>query len=472
MKHIKNLSITNHINSNFRDYALYTLSSRGIPNFYDSLTHSQRLILLNAPKAFTKTNTLVGNVIADGFHHGDVSLAGSIQKITREFKNSMPLLDGDGWFGNHVSPDAAAPRYTSVRINPTIYKIIDKYKHLNNRTNGEWEPLRIEAPIGLLTEIIGIAVGYKTLIMPRKYEHILEFLNGKRKELSPSFIGFSGNITKFAYEGKDLSTSSTWLLEGKIESNYKTKKIHIISVPPVLKYSKVLSKIHALKENYDFTIQNNTTTSIELLLTVGKNVKEELFNEIVSKVSRAVKIIVTESCLFIKDMSVLKYDKIEDYLLDYSDYFKTHVIVKDYQYKINETNDEIEFLSAKKEFLEYMINANRNETEIETFLNKYNTIIKNKLDNIKLRHLSEDELNRTVQKIENEMLLLSQIKEKYESHLLSISDVKMNLRTSTKTMKKSSTLEDLERSEIDGIEIFTTNTIVEENEIDELNISF
>ena len=63
--------ISKQIDINFRNYALYVLEHRGIPSFYDSLTNVQRVSLMNAPKTFSKTISLVGAAITDGYHHGD-----------------------------------------------------------------------------------------------------------------------------------------------------------------------------------------------------------------------------------------------------------------------------------------------------------------------------------------------------------------------------------------------------------------
>jgi DNA gyrase/topoisomerase IV subunit A len=69
---LNTISITDQINTQYRDYALYVLQSRGIPNFYDSLTPVQRIILENSPGTFHKTIGLVGEVIRTGlYHHGD-----------------------------------------------------------------------------------------------------------------------------------------------------------------------------------------------------------------------------------------------------------------------------------------------------------------------------------------------------------------------------------------------------------------
>lgn len=66
------LTISDQINHQYRAYALYVLQSRGIPNFYDSLTPVQRIILENSPNSFSKTIGVVGEVIRTGlYHHGD-----------------------------------------------------------------------------------------------------------------------------------------------------------------------------------------------------------------------------------------------------------------------------------------------------------------------------------------------------------------------------------------------------------------
>lgn len=66
------LTISDQINSQYKDYAIYVLQGRGIPNFYDGLTPVQRLILENSPLKYNGTIGLVGEVIKTGlYHHGD-----------------------------------------------------------------------------------------------------------------------------------------------------------------------------------------------------------------------------------------------------------------------------------------------------------------------------------------------------------------------------------------------------------------
>ena len=172
------ISITDQINQKYREYALYVLQSRGIPNFYDSLTPVQRIVLQNSPSHFNKTIGLVGEVIRTGlYHHGDSSLAGAISKLARPFGCAYQLLEGDGFFGSPVNPTPSAARYTSVKINSNIKNVVQRHSDLNARNEeGGIDFLNLEIPIGLLTHIVGIAVGYRSNILPRKLEDIVEYL--------------------------------------------------------------------------------------------------------------------------------------------------------------------------------------------------------------------------------------------------------------------------------------------------------
>lgn len=66
-----NLPVSKFIDTRYRDYALYVLTSRGIPSFYDGLTPVQRFILMNTPAQYVKTLSVVGRCMDDGYHHGD-----------------------------------------------------------------------------------------------------------------------------------------------------------------------------------------------------------------------------------------------------------------------------------------------------------------------------------------------------------------------------------------------------------------
>jgi len=143
------------------------------------------LILENSPIKFNKTIGLVGEVIKTGlYHHGDSSLSGAISKLARPFGCSFSVLEGDGFFGSPVNPSPSAPRYTSVKINPKVKEFLFKNYDLNEKNEeGGHDWLNVEVPVGLLTHVVGIAVGYRSNILPRKLEDIIEYLDGSVKLL-------------------------------------------------------------------------------------------------------------------------------------------------------------------------------------------------------------------------------------------------------------------------------------------------
>jgi DNA topoisomerase-2 len=132
--------------------------------------------------------SVVGNCFLANYHHGNSSVENAISKLARPYGCSFPILNGDGFFGNSISNEAASPRYTSVSLNKEINEVISKYDFLNEKdAEGVYEPLHLEFPLGLLTNIIGIAVGYKTVILPRKMSDIIAFLKWK-KEIRSTFF--------------------------------------------------------------------------------------------------------------------------------------------------------------------------------------------------------------------------------------------------------------------------------------------
>jgi hypothetical protein len=153
---LNKLSITDQINTQYRDYALYVIQSRGIPNFYDFLTPVQRLILENSPSRYNKTVGLVGEVIKTGFyHHGDcldgdtlINLAdGTSIKIKDWYKNNpeadLLVRSFDTDSGEEVIGYAHSPRigqlnneYLEIELESgEIIRCTDNHPFL---VDGEW----------------------------------------------------------------------------------------------------------------------------------------------------------------------------------------------------------------------------------------------------------------------------------------------------------------------------------------------
>ena len=391
---VKQCKISDHINTHYRDYAIYVLEKRGIPNWYDGLTPVQRQILTNTPTTTTKTLSVVGKVIQNNYKHGDASLAKAINKLARTYNTSKNLLDGEGFFGTPVTPRASSPRYTDIKLSNEISNDIKQYNNINVLNEDEkYNYLNVEYPIGLLTNIVGIAIGYKTSILPRSKQHITSYLKGNRKTVKPSFINFNGSVSKVPNE------SSTWLISAKLDIDYINKKIEITDLPPLMKLSSFLIKLEKIKseisENERIKIENNSDEYTKINITY----KGDNFKGLLNVIDKKSKLIIKESILFVKDGKVIQYEKIEDYLDD----FKVHINYIKYQYlKYLETTSKLElkYYKAKLKFLEFMMLKKRSRNDINVYLNKYESNISNRLCNLKMYVLDTKTIEETKSKIE------------------------------------------------------------------------
>ena len=389
------LSISDQINQKYRDYALYVLQSRGIPNFYDSLTPVQRIIIENSPNSFNKTIGLVGEVIRTGlYHHGDSSLSGAISKLARPFGCSFTVLEGDGFFGSPVNPNPSAPRYTSVKISQTVKQIVERHKDLNQENEeGGHDWLHIEVPVGLLTHIVGIAVGYRSNILPRKLEDIIEYLEGKNKLLKPYFKDFDGKIYKFGPEDK------TWILESGFEVNEKKKTIRIFDLAPVMRYDSFMSKLILKLDiaGYDYYMQNNSQSKCDLTISL-RSLSADEFTKASAMIKKLTQIVVKEDIVFIKDGGVMEFDSVKEYL----DSFRIHLEeVRLRRLKKDEVDlrMDLEFLEAKLKFLIFMSQKKRTNSEIVQFLSGFAKWISQKLSAIQIIKLSADHIKETEDEI-------------------------------------------------------------------------
>lgn len=320
------------------------------------------------------------------------SITGALNKLARPFGNALQILDGYGFFGSEVSPDPAAARYTSVRLSNKTNEILNKYRYLTTREpEGAYDPFWMDVPLGLTTSIVGIAVGYKTTILPRKLEHIKEFLAGKRKSVKPYFSGFNGNVSKYK------SLGNAWLLSSII--NVEGRKIQIKEIPPVLKYTGALKKIDQIVSKFEGEVRivnnSNTVVNIDIIYS-GKNAQR--FAELQEYINKSFSIIVTENPVFIKDGQVLVYDNVEQYLEDYK-WQVLRLKYKNTEFERNTLRFDLSFNEVKKLFIEFVLLQKRSDAEFDSFMKDYPKNIRVKLDSMTSRRFTKDELILTDIKI-------------------------------------------------------------------------
>lgn len=379
------------------------------------------------------------------------SMSQAISKLARPFSCSEQILLGDGFFGSPVNPSPSAPRYTQVKISGKYKEIIEKYSDLNNRNEeGGFDWLHVDYPIGLSTHIVGIAVGYKSNILPRKPDDIISYLEGnKSKKLKPFFKGFNGKISKLD------SLKSAWLIEGETEIDYISRIFKINSISPLQRYESFFTRLNLLLEKSTLNYKIDNFSTDEVKITIKFRCTDLDFKRISEILLKETKQIVTENLVFVKNGDVLEYEKIEDYLDDFIIH-REGIFLKRFEKDLLYLENNLEFLNAKLLFLIFMSEKKRNTKEVFDFISQFKKWISKKLESISLIKLTKEEINLIKEEI-NQIKIDIKNKEKI------IKEQKIRLKKiekdyfsiSRKTLKTTSLLGDETKDQYhDGIKIW------------------
>lgn len=162
--------------------------SRAIPDLRDGLKPVHRRILYamhetnnTHDKSYRKSARAVGEVMGKYHPHGDSAIYDALVRMAQDFSMSLPLLDGQGNFGSMDGDNAAAMRYTEVRMDkPAAYLLSDIDKDTvdfqDNYDGKDREPTVLPArfPNMLVNGAGGIAVGMATNIPPHNLGEVIE----------------------------------------------------------------------------------------------------------------------------------------------------------------------------------------------------------------------------------------------------------------------------------------------------------
>ncbi len=182
------ISISDEMRVSFLDYAMSVIVSRAIPDLRDGLKPVQRRILYSMQetgnthdKPYRKSARPVGDVMGTYHPHGDSSIYEALVRMTQPFSMSLPLLDGQGNFGSMDGDNAAAFRYTEVRLQRAAQSLLsdidrDTVDFQDNYDGKDREPTVLPAryPNMLVNGAGGIAVGMATNIPPHNLGEVID----------------------------------------------------------------------------------------------------------------------------------------------------------------------------------------------------------------------------------------------------------------------------------------------------------
>ncbi len=181
------ISLEDEMRRSYLDYAMSVIVGRALPDVRDGLKPVHRRVLyamyeLNNDwnRAFKKSARIVGDVIGKYHPHGDTAVYDTIVRMAQDFSLRYMLVDGQGNFGSVDGDNAAAMRYTEIRLRKIAHELLaDLDKETvdfgPNYDGSEKEPLILPAKVPnlLINGSSGIAVGMATNIPPHNLDEVI-----------------------------------------------------------------------------------------------------------------------------------------------------------------------------------------------------------------------------------------------------------------------------------------------------------
>ncbi|MGB6009153.1 DNA gyrase subunit A [Castellaniella sp.] len=182
------ISLEDEMRRSYLDYAMSVIVGRALPDVRDGLKPVHRRVLfamheLNNDwnRAYKKSARIVGDVIGKYHPHGDSAVYDTIVRMAQDFSLRYMLVDGQGNFGSVDGDNAAAMRYTEVRLAKIAHELLadidqDTVDFGPNYDGSEQEPLLLPSrlPNLLVNGSAGIAVGMATNIPPHNLSEVVE----------------------------------------------------------------------------------------------------------------------------------------------------------------------------------------------------------------------------------------------------------------------------------------------------------
>jgi DNA gyrase subunit A len=182
------ISLEQEMRRSYLDYAMSVIVGRALPDARDGLKPVHRRVLFamhelsnDWNKAYKKSARIVGDVIGKYHPHGDTAVYDTIVRMAQDFSLRYPLIDGQGNFGSVDGDNAAAMRYTEIRMAKIAQELLGDLEKETvdfgpNYDGSEQEPLILPArfPNLLVNGSSGIAVGMATNIPPHNLNEVVD----------------------------------------------------------------------------------------------------------------------------------------------------------------------------------------------------------------------------------------------------------------------------------------------------------
>ena len=181
------VSLEQEMRRSYLDYAMSVIVGRALPDVRDGLKPVHRRVLFGMfelgnhwNKTYKKSARVVGDVMGKYHPHGNLAIYDTIVRMVQDFSLRYPLVDGQGNFGSVDGDNAAADRYTEIRLARIAHQLLEDLDaetvdFVPNYDGTEREPSVLPAKIPnlLINGSSGIAVGMATNIPPHNLNEVV-----------------------------------------------------------------------------------------------------------------------------------------------------------------------------------------------------------------------------------------------------------------------------------------------------------
>ncbi|MDZ7862112.1 DNA gyrase subunit A [Acidovorax sp.] len=182
------ISLEEEMRNSYLDYAMSVIVGRALPDARDGLKPVHRRVLYamhemgnNYNSKYRKSAQAVGETMGKYHPHGDSAIYDTIVRMAQPFSLRHTLIDGQGNFGSVDGDNAAAMRYTEIRLDKIAHEMLadidkDTVDFGPNYDGSLTEPIVLPSklPNLLVNGSSGIAVGMATNIPPHNLNEVVD----------------------------------------------------------------------------------------------------------------------------------------------------------------------------------------------------------------------------------------------------------------------------------------------------------
>jgi DNA gyrase subunit A len=378
---IDTIFIQDEMRSCYLDYAMSVIVGRALPDVRDGLKPVHRRVLyamhsLNNyhNKPFLKSARVVGDVIGKYHPHGDSAVYNTIVRLAQDFSLRYPLVDGQGNFGSIDGDNAAAMRYTEIRMK----KLAEEMLRDLEKETVDWQPnyddslkeptvLPAKIPNLLINGSAGIAVGMATNIPPHNITEVMNALVQltDNRDLTiddllqiipgpdfptAGFIHGTEGIKSAYHTGKGVIQIRAKLDIEPFGRSGDRERIVITELPYQVNKAKLIEKIADLVNSKQLTgISDIRDESNRLGIRICIDLKKgEIGNVIVNRLYKTTQLQVSFGIIFLSiSNGTPKVLNIKDQLLRFLDH-RREVIIRRTVFELKKAKERAHILEGLK----------------------------------------------------------------------------------------------------------------------------